>query len=68
MRKRNWKEYNKQLIQRGSLTFLINPKLLNTKQVHLRKNGRPPRIPIIDYDANDGKIHFRLAYRHLKAL
>ena|GEM_PF-6086220 len=22
MRKRNWKEYNKQLIQRGSLTFL----------------------------------------------
>ncbi|MBS4168975.1 hypothetical protein PARA125_001626 [Parachlamydia sp. AcF125] len=28
MRERNWQQYNKQLIQRGSLTFLLDPKLL----------------------------------------
>ncbi len=27
MRKRNWREYNKRLVQRGSLTFLIDPKI-----------------------------------------
>ena len=27
-RTRNWKEYNKQLVQRGSLTFLIDPKAM----------------------------------------
>ncbi|MGK5594360.1 MAG: hypothetical protein ACSNEK_03260 [Parachlamydiaceae bacterium] len=28
MRKRNWSEYHKQLVQRGSLTFLIDPKMI----------------------------------------
>lgn len=28
MRKRNWREYNKKLVQRGSLTFLIDPKIM----------------------------------------
>lgn len=67
MRKRNWKEYNKQLIQRGSLTFLIDPKLLNNKQMHLGKNGRPQEFTdqLITM-LMMVKIHFRLAYRALE--
>lgn len=34
-RKRNWRQYNKALVQRGSLTFLIDPKIL-------KKLSRPP--------------------------
>jgi len=30
MRKRNWREYNKRLVQRGSLTFLIDSKVMKT--------------------------------------
>ena len=33
MRKRNWREYNKKLVQRGSLTFLIDPKVMKTLEV-----------------------------------
>lgn len=67
MRKRNWKEYNKQLIQRGSLTFLIDHKLLNSNPKRLKKNGRPQEF------SNQlitmlmmVKIHFRLTYRVLE--
>jgi hypothetical protein len=39
LRKRNWRCYNKELVQRGSLLFLIDPKLLkNPKKQGL---GRP---------------------------
>ena len=43
MRNRNWREYNKRLVQRGSLTFLIDPKIVKTLAVkaHKRKKGRP---------------------------
>lgn len=67
MRKRNWSEYSRQLIQRGSLTFLIDPKVLNIKPQNLGKNGRP-------LEFSDSfiimvmmvKINFRLTYRALE--
>jgi hypothetical protein len=40
MRKRNWKQYNKQLVQRGSLTFLLDPRSLKPKRLK-GKIGRP---------------------------
>ena len=67
MRKRNWKEYNRQLVQRGSLTFLIDPKLLDRKPSGKRKNGRPQEFSdqlIIMLLMM--KIHFRLSYRTLE--
>jgi hypothetical protein len=66
MRKRNWKEYNRQLIQRGSLTFLIDPKVLNSKSKKSRKNGRP--LEFSDQFITMlmmVKIHFRLTYRQV---
>ena len=67
MRKRNWKEYNRQLIQRGSLTFLIGPKIINSKAKRSRKNGRPQEfsLPFITMLLMV-KIHFRLTYRSLE--
>lgn len=69
MRKRNWCEYNKQLVQRGSITFLLNPKLLKSlkKKSKQSTKGRPITFC-------DGliqlllivKIHFRLSYRALE--
>jgi hypothetical protein len=67
MRKRNWREYNKQLVQRGSITFLIDPKLLKEERVKSKKPGRP-----LEY--SDSliimllmiKIHYRLTYRALQ--
>lgn len=67
MRKRNWKEYNKELIQRGSLTFLIDPKLLNSKNKASQNNGRPQvfsdQFIVMLLMV---KIHFRLTYRALE--
>ena len=68
MRKRNWKEYNRQLVQRGSLTFLIDPRLFTPKQTkRSKKQGRPQEfsdqliimLMIV-------KIHYRLSYRMLE--
>jgi len=43
MRKRNWREYNKKLVQRGSLTFLIDPKVMKTlaPKAQKKRKGRP---------------------------
>ncbi len=38
-RKRNWGHYNKQLVQRGSITFLIEIKLFKSK--NSKTGGRP---------------------------
>jgi hypothetical protein len=67
MRNRNWKEYNKQLIQRGSLTFLIDHKALNTKPKNCHKNGRPQEFsdPLITM-LMMVKVNFRLTYRTLE--
>ena len=69
MRKRNWRNYNKELVQRGSLTFLIEPKLLSRlKNKRLRnKRGRPEIFSdrLIEL-LLVMKIHFKLAYRALE--
>lgn len=69
MRKRNWREYNKKLVQRGSLTFLIDPKVVKTLEVKTqkRKKGRP-------LEFSDQlilmllmiKIHYKMPYRILE--
>ena len=68
MRKRNWKKYNKSLIERGSLTFLIDPKALRKLMVTKKKGvGRP-----LSFSDNlillllTIKIHFSLPYRALE--
>lgn len=69
MRKRNWREYNKKLVQRGSLTFLIDPKVMKTLEVKVQKKrkGRP-------LEFSDQlillllmiKIHYKMPYRMLE--
>ncbi|GAB4233185.1 MAG: hypothetical protein Tsb0021_12080 [Chlamydiales bacterium] len=69
MSNRNWSQYNKKLVQRGSITFLIDPKMFpkfkSKKQKH--KIGRP-----IEYSDNPIfillmlKIQFGLTYRRLQ--
>ena len=46
MHKRNWHEYNKRLVQRGSLSFLIDPKVMKTITSKVKKKGKrtPSRV------------------------
>jgi transposase len=68
MRKRNWRQYNKALVQRGSLSFLIDPKYL--KQLKPKKHKNPGR----PFAFSDElilmllmiKIPFKLPYRMLE--
>ena len=68
-RKRDWKRYNRELVQRGSLTFLIDPKLLKKECRAQRKKrlGRPlefsDSLIMIMLMA---KIHYHLPYRALE--
>lgn len=68
MRKRNWRKYNKDLVQRGSLTFLVDPKVLTSRTT--KKTGRKGR-PLEFSDQLIVmlvmlKIHYRLPYRALE--
>jgi hypothetical protein len=68
MRKRNWHEYNRRLVERGSLTFLIDRNVLRMlKRVQSKSPGRPMQFPdkIIELLATV-KIHFKLTYRALQ--
>jgi len=67
MRKRTWKEYNQNLVNRGRLTFYIDPEALKPKKKRGRKRGRPrifshPLIQLLLIL----KIQFRLPYRALE--
>lgn len=66
MRERNWKQYNKELVQRGSLTFLFDPKLLKQPKSK-QKRGRPLEFsnPLITMLMMI-KIHHRCSYRFLE--
>lgn len=67
MRKRNWQEYNKELVKRGSITFFIDPNLLKSELIHKKQKGRP-RIythPLIQM-LLILKIQFHLTYRSLE--
>jgi len=62
---RNWKEYNQELIQRGSLTFLIDPKIFKAKKT--KTLGRPRQFSdALILMLMMTKIHYRLAYRALQ--
>ena len=68
MRARNWPQYNKYLVQRGSLTFLIDPKVMKTLVPKDKKDrGRPLEFSnqFIEMLLMI-KIHFRLPYRQLE--
>jgi len=69
MRERNWQQYNKQLVQRGSLTFLIDPKTLKTldKPSRSKGRGRPTQYSynLIEFLVMV-KVHFKLTYRALE--
>jgi hypothetical protein len=69
MRARNWRQYNKTLVQRGSLTFLIDPKIIKdlTSKIHKRKKGRPlefsDQLILVLLMI---KIHYKMPYRMLE--
>jgi hypothetical protein len=68
MRKRNWSQYNKQLIQRGSLIFYLHPKCLKPKKKQREsKPGRPLEFTdhVIQFLLLT-KVHFKLTYRALQ--
>lgn len=68
MRKRNWCQYNKALVQRGSLTFLIDLKSMKAL-VPKAKKGRGRPLEFSDQFIEMLlmiKIHFRLPYRQLE--
>ena len=68
MRKRNWRQYNKTLVQRGSLTFLIDLKSMKAMKPQAKKGrGRPLEfsnqlIQILLMI----KIHYKMPYRMLE--
>lgn len=69
MRKRNWREYNKVLVQRGSLTFLIDSKTMKALAPKTRKKrvGRPLEFSdqMIEVFLMI-KIHYKMTYRMLE--
>ena len=68
MRKRNWHEYNRRLVERGSLTFLIDPKVFKTLNLGKSKSAGRPMIfsdKVIEILATV-KVHFKLTYRALQ--
>ena len=68
MGNRNWKEYNKKLVKRGSITFLIDEdSFKNLTKGRKKSRGRPTeyslnliRIVLLC------KIHYRLTYRAIE--
>lgn len=70
MRKRNWHKYNKALTQRGSLTFLIDPKTIKSLKPKTKKDrGRPlefsDQLIVILLIM---KIHYKMPYRMLEGV
>lgn len=67
--KRNWSQYNQNLVNRGSITFLIDPKIL--KSANAKKNKRGRGRPLLFSEELIHillliKIHYKLAYRSLE--
>jgi len=69
MQKRIWSEYNRKLVQRGSVTFMIHEKTVRQIQNFKpkSKNGRPQKYPdaLIELLVVV-KIRFNLGYRSLE--
>jgi hypothetical protein len=66
MRTRNWQQYNRFLVQQGSLSFFIDPKVLRSRK-NGKRRGRPVQFsdPLIQMLFMI-KIRFRLPYRALE--
>lgn len=67
--KRNWTQYNQDLVNRGSITFLIDPKVLNSCKNKGKRTGRgrPILFPLeLIHILLLTKIHYRLTYRSLE--
>lgn len=67
MRKRTWREYNQDLVKRGSLTFFIDQECLKPPCRSKQKRGRPrlfthPLIQLLLIL----KIQYRMTYRTLE--
>lgn len=67
MRKRTWREYNQELVKRGSLTFFIDRDCLSLPLKKKKARGRPklfshPLIQLLLFL----KIQYRLTYRALE--
>lgn len=64
---RNWSQYNKALVQRGSITFWINEKTINhwyEPQAKMKVRGRPKTYSNIAIESCVVmKVLFKLAYR-----
>lgn len=69
MHKRNWRQYNKHLVQQGSISFFIDPKVFKAmgNVNKSKKRGRPIQFsdPLIQMLLML-KIRFRLPYRALE--
>jgi hypothetical protein len=68
MRARNWRQYNKALVQRGSLTFLIDPKIVKSlRPPKQKRRGRPLGFsnPLIELLLMI-KVHYKMPYRMLE--
>ena len=63
---RNWRQYNKQLVQRGSLTFLIDPALFK-KHKSKRGKGRPLEFSnSLIIMLLMVKVYYKISYRFLE--
>lgn len=67
MRNRTWKEYNRELVKRGSLTFFIDQECLKSPEKTRAKRGRPTLFahPLIQLLLLL-KIQYRMTYRTLE--
>jgi IS5 family transposase len=70
MRKRNWRQYNKHLVQQGSISFFIDPKVfkdMGKPTKSKKKRGRPIQFSDALIEMLFVlKIRFRLPYRALE--
>ena len=69
---RNWKQYNRSLVQRGSLTFFCHPsvakELRKAQSRHTGKRGRPPYSNQLILVLMLLKISYGLTYRSCEGM
>lgn len=72
MCQRNWSQYNRSLVQRGSLTFFCDPQVLkslrNAKKKHSKIGGRPAYPDQLIILLIMLKISYSLTYRSCEGL
>lgn len=66
MRKRKWSQYNKSLVQRGSITFWIDETFLKTSNFKESTKGRPKFKPAIILMGWVLKTAYHLTFRSLE--